>query len=138
MDHQQTLLSPGEFQKSLQFRQSTLLINFSQRKKLELPPDSIEVVARVEWKDDSNLEQLEQFRQEYSSHYKLSKDAIMLAHVSKNSNYAITWYVPEFLTGMLKNCVNLPLMVLTKHRVNKLEVAGIPVYRVKYRVSLIS
>ena len=137
MDYQQTLPSPGEFQELLQFRQKTL-IDFSQRKKRELHPDSIEVVTRVEWEDYANLEHVEQFRQEYSSHYKQNKSTMMLAHVSKSTNYVITWYVPESLTGILQNRDNLPKMVLKNHRVNKLVVAGACVYRVEYRVSLIT
>ena len=126
------------------FRKSTLLIHFSQRKELRLHPEFIEVVTRVEWQDNVKLEYMEQFRREYSSHYKLNKYTMMFAHAkmvfvqaTKKKNFLITWYAPKSLTGILQNCDNLPKDDLKRYSVNKLEVAGECVYRAQYRVSFI-
>ena len=67
-----------------QFRKKTPLTLFCQaqkRKRVRLYPDFREVVAEFDWRNDVMLEDVEQFRQEYASHYGLHEFAMMVAQV---------------------------------------------------------
>ena len=113
-----------------QFRKKTPLTLFCQahkRKRIELSPGFQEVVAEFSWPKDSDitLEDVEQFRQEYASHYKLYEFAMMLAKVRPGS-FIITWYIPSSLTDKLMQ--NLPRGILCKYFVTKLTIAGICVH----------
>ena len=67
-----------------QFRKKTPLTLFCQahkRKRVRLSPDFQEVVVVFDWRNDVMLEDVEQFRQEYASHYGLHEFAMMVAQV---------------------------------------------------------
>ena len=63
-----------------QFRMKTPLTLFCQtlkRKKVKPPPEFREMVAEFDWPENVTLEDVEQFRQEYASHYNLQQCAMM-------------------------------------------------------------
>ena len=67
-----------------QFRKKTPLTLFcraQRRKRVRPSPDFREVVAEFDWPNDVTLEVVEQFRQEYASHYGLHECAMMVAQV---------------------------------------------------------
>ena len=113
----------------LQFRMNTSLILFCQaqkRKRIKLSPEFQEAVAEFDWPENVTLEVVEQFRQEYASHYNLRECAMMIAAVSPGS-FVITWFIPESVMNKLKDGV--PRAILKKYSVTKLEIAGACVYR---------
>ena len=114
-----------------QFRKKTPLTLFcraQKRKRVRLSPNFQEVVAKFDWPNDVTLEVVEQFRQEYASHYGLHEFAMMVAQVRPGS-FIVTWYVPESVVEKLKEKV--PRAILKKHSVTKLEIAGTCVYRLR-------
>ncbi|CAI8016700.1 hypothetical protein GBAR_LOCUS10228 [Geodia barretti] len=114
----------------LQFRMKTLLTLFCQtqrKKRIRLSPDFHEVVAEFEWTENVTLEDVEQFRQEYASHYNLRECAMMIAEVRPGS-FIVTWYVPKSVVEKLKTKVPRP--ILKQHGVQKLQIAGVCVYRI--------
>ena len=111
------------------FRMNTLLTTFcrtQKRKKLKLSPEFQEMVAEFDWPENVTLEVVEQFRQEYASHYQLHEFAMMVAQVRPGS-FIITWFIPESLVDKLKSKV--PRAILEKYSVSKLKIAGVCVYR---------
>ena len=114
-----------------QFRKKTPLTLFcraQRRKRVRLSPDFQEVVAEFDWPNDVTLEVVEQFRQEYASHYNLHEFAMMVAQVRPGS-FIVTWFVPESVVEKLKGKV--PRAILKKYSVTKLEIAGTCVYRLR-------
>ena len=113
-----------------QFRKKTPLTLFcrAQRKRVRISPDFREVVAEFDWPNDVTLEVVEQFRQEYASHYGLHKFTMMVAQVHPGS-FIVTWFVPESVVEKLKGKV--PRAILKKYSVTKLEIAGTCVYRLR-------
>ena len=114
-----------------QFRMKTPLNLFcrtQKRKRIKLSPEFQEMVAEFEWPEIVMLEVVEQFRQEFASHYSLKKCAMMLAQVLPGS-FIITWFIPKSTVNRLK--ANVPRMILKKYSVVKLEIAGACVYRCK-------
>ena len=117
-----------------QFREKTPLILFcrTQKRKRIIPPsDFKEMVAEFKWPKDSTdvtLEVVEQFRQEYASHYGLRECAMMLAVVRPNC-FIVTWFIPESIVEKLKEKV--PRTILKKYHVTRLEIAGTCVYHVR-------
>ena len=121
----------GEMSDLGQFRKKTPLTLFcraQRRKRVRLSPDFQEVVAKFDWPNDVTLEVVEQFRQEYASHYGLHEFAMMVAQVRPGS-FIVTWFVPESVVEKLKEKV--PRAILKKHSVTKLEIAGTCVYRLR-------
>ena len=111
-----------------QFRMKTPLNLFHQtqkRKKIKLSPEFREIVAEFDWPKDVTLEVLEQFRQEYASHYKVHECAMMVADVHPGC-FIITWFIPESIAEKLKGKV--PVQILRKYLVATLTVAGVCVY----------
>ena len=111
-----------------QFRMKTPLNLFCQtqrRKKVKLSPEFREMVAEFKFPNDVSLEVLEQFRQEYASHYKLHEFAMMVADV-RSGSFIITWFIPESVAEKLKRKV--PVHILRKYSVTNLTVAGVCVY----------
>ena len=111
-----------------QFRMKTPLNLFHQtqrKKKVELSPKFKEMVAKFELPKDVSLEVLEQFRQEYASHYRLHEFAMMVADVHSGS-FIITWFIPESIAEKLKGKV--PVQILRKYSITTLRVAGVCVY----------
>ena len=114
-----------------QFRMKTPLTLFclAQRRKRMRPPGEFqEMVAEFDWPDDVTLEDVEQFRQEYASHYNLRDCAMMIAQVRPGS-FIITWFIPQSVVEKLKTKV--PRAILKKYSVTRLEIAGVCVYRLR-------
>ena len=84
---------------------------------------SRKVVAEFDSPDD-----LEQFRQEYASHYGLH-DVVMVLSEVRSGCFIVTWFVPKSVVKKLKGKV--PRAILKKYSVNKLEIAGTCVYRLR-------
>ena len=113
-----------------QFRKKTPLTLFCQahrRRRIELSPGFQEVVAEFSWpnNNDITLEDVEQFRQEYASHYKFYEFAMMLAKVRPGS-FIITWFIPSSLTDKLMQ--NLPRDILPKYFITKVIISGVCVH----------
>ena len=111
-----------------QFRMKTPLNLFCQtqrKKKIKLSPEFKEMVAEFDCPKDVTLEVLEQFRQEYASHYKLHEFAMMIADV-RSACFIITWFIPESVVEKLKG--EIPVQILRKYTVANLTVAGLCVY----------
>ena len=114
-----------------QFRNKTPLTLFcraQERKRVRLSPDFQEVVAEFDLRNDVMLEDVEQSRQEYASHYGLHEFAMMVAQVRPGS-FIVTWFVPESVVEKLKGKV--PRAILKKYSVTKLEIAGTCVYQLR-------
>ncbi|CAI8033424.1 Interferon-induced helicase C domain-containing protein 1, partial [Geodia barretti] len=112
-----------------QFRMKTPLSMFcrtQKRKRLRPTGEFREMVADFEWPENVTLEVVEQFRQEYASHYNLRECAMMIAQVRPGS-FIITWFIPESVVEMLKK--EVPRAILKKYSATKLEIAGACVYR---------
>ena len=111
-----------------QFRKKTPLLLFCQtqsRKRIK-PQDFKELIAEFEWPEDVTLEDVEQFRQEYTSEYGLHECAMMITQICFGS-YIITWFIPESVVEKLKS--EVPREILKKYCVTKLEIAESCVYR---------
>ena len=111
-----------------QFQMKTPLNLFCQmqrRKNVKLSPQYRKMVAEFDWPNDVTLEVVEQFRQEYASHYKLHKFAMMMADV-RPSLFIITWLITESVAEKLK--VKVPVQILRIYIVTTLTVAGDCVY----------
>ena len=112
------------------FRKQTPLSLFCRtqkrkRKRIELSVEFKKMVAKFDWPNDVTLEVVEQFRQEYASHYKLHEFAMMVADARPGS-FIITWFIPESIAEKLKGKV--PVQTLRKYLVTTLTVAGVCVY----------
>ncbi|CAI8034551.1 hypothetical protein GBAR_LOCUS19445 [Geodia barretti] len=108
----------------MQFRMKTPLVLFCQkqeRKRIRLSPEYEGVVAKFDMKDNITLENVEQFRLAYSSHYKLQDFAMMITAVRPGS-FVVTWQVPSCIVEKLKT--NAPKSILKKWFVKKLTIAG--------------
>lgn len=111
-----------------QFRKKTPLKLFceSQKKRYIKPPQEFhEMVVKFDWPDKVTLEVVEEFRQEYASHYRLRECAMMLNKVLPGS-FIITWLIPVSIVEKLK--VKVPVPILRKHFVTNLEISGELVY----------
>ena len=115
----------GQFRKKTPL---TLYCRAQKRKRVRLSPDFQEVVVEFDWRNDVMLEDVEQFRQEYASHYGLHEFAMMVAQVRPGS-FIVTWFVPESVVEKLKGKV--PRAILKKYSVTKLEIAGTCVYQLR-------
>ena len=116
------------------FRMKTPLRLFCQtqrRKKVKVSPEFKGMVAEFELPNDVSLEVVEQFRQEYASHYKIHEFAMMVANILFGS-FIITWFIPESIAEKLKGKV--PVQILCKYSVTTLTVAGVCVYCDKTKV----
>ena len=112
-----------------QFRKKTPLALFcrtQKKKRIKPTAEFREMVAEFEWSENVTLEDVEQFRQEYSTHYNLRECAMMIAQICSGS-YIITWFIPESVVEKLK--AKVPREILKKYCVTKLEIAGACVYR---------
>ena len=110
------------------FRKQTPLSVFcrtQKRKRIELSVEFRKMVAKFDWPNDVTLEVVEQFRQEYASHYKLHEFAMMVAD-ARSGSFIITWFIPESIAEKLKGKV--PVQILRKYLVTTLTVAGVCVY----------
>ena len=111
------------------FREKTPLRLFCQtlqRRKIMLSPEFTKMVAEFDWPKTVTLEVVEEFRQEYVSHYYLRECAMMLAEAIRGC-FIITWFVPSSAAEKLKQ--KLPREILEKYSTIKLEIAGDCIYR---------
>ena len=111
-----------------QFRATTPLTLFCQtqkRKRIKLSPEFTDMVAEFKLPNDATLDVVEQFRQEYASHYNVHEFAMMVANV-RSGSFFITWFIPESLVQKLTGKV--PFEILQKYSVVSLTIAGICVY----------
>ena len=114
-----------------QFRMNTPLTLFcrtQKRKRFRLPGEFEKMVAEFDWPDNVTLEVVEEFRQEYASHYNLRECAMMLAQVRPGS-FIATWFIPESIVEKLK--AKVPRAILKQYSVTKLEIGGACVYRLR-------
>ena len=95
------------------------------RRRIKPPAEFREVVAEFNWPDDITLEVVEQFRQEYASHYRLRECAMMLTSIREGS-FIVTWFIPESIVELLLTFPAEKLMV--NYNVRKLDIAGNRVY----------
>ena len=110
------------------FRKQTPLSVFcrtQRRKRIKLSEEFREMVAEFDWPKDVTLEVVEQFRQEYASHYQLHEFVMMVADVRPGS-FIITWFIPESIAEKLKG--EVPVQILRKYLVTTLTVAEVRVY----------
>ena len=111
-----------------QFRMKTPLTLFchTQKRKRMKPPGKFQkMVAEFDWPENVTLEDVEQFRQEYASHYNLRECAMMLFKVLHGS-FIITRFIPQSVVEKLKTKV--PREIFRKYSVTRLEIAGVCVY----------
>ena len=59
------------------------------------------MVAKFDYTTDTTLENVEQFRVAYASHYSLQEFAMMIAAVRPGS-FIVTWNVPSSIVEKLK------------------------------------
>lgn len=132
LDLKEVQVQIEKYKSNLQeFRMKTPLNLFclaQRRKRLQLSPDFYEVAARFEWPEEEEvtLEHVEQFRQEYASHYNLHQFAMMLFDVRPGS-ILVVWMVPKSITNILRH--NVPLEILKKYYVTELTIAGTTIYQ---------
>ena len=111
-----------------QFRMTTSLHSFREtqrKKKMKLSPEFKEMVARFDLPNDATLEVVEQFRQEYASHYNVHEFAMMVADV-RSGSFIITWFIPQSVAEKLKGKV--PVQILRKYSITTLTIAGVCIY----------
>ena len=88
-----------------------------------------ELIVEFSLPENVKLEIVEQFRQDYTSHYNLRECTMMIAQVSQGC-FVITWLIPESVVDKLKG--NVPREIL-KYCVAKLKIAGACIYRSQRR-----
>ena len=111
-----------------QFRMTTPLRLFCEtqrKKKMKLSPEFKETVAEFDLPNDATLEVVEQFRQEYASHYNVHEFAMMVADV-RSGSFIITWFIPQSVAEKLKG--EVPIQIFRKYSIKTLTVAGVCVY----------
>ena len=113
-----------------QFRMNTPLCLFylaQKKKRVRLSPGFQEVVIEFSWPEEHEitLEDVEQFRQEFSNKCNLHDFAMMLVKVYLGS-FIVTWVVPQSIVEEMKKYV--PKIILRKFFVAKLVIAGSCIY----------
>ena len=111
-----------------QFRKKTPLALFcktQKRKVFFLPQGFQKAVVHFNWRNGVTLEDVEEFRQKYVSHYNLRECAMMIAQI-RSGSYIITWFIPESVVEKLK--AKVPIEILKIYGVTKLEIAGACIY----------
>ena len=107
------------------FREKTPLALFcqTQKRRRRKPSEEFqEVVAEFDWPHNATLDDVEQFRQEYSNHYCLRECTMMLAEVCPGS-FIVTWFIPQSVVD-----VNLPKHIIAKFCLVSLTIAGVTVF----------
>ena len=95
-----------------QFRKKIPLTVFCashKERKRELPPKFEEIAADFNWTETVTLESVEQFRQEYASHYRMHEFAMMLAK-HRCGSFIITLSIPESIRQNLMSKIESQLM----------------------------
>ena len=109
------------------FRIQTLLKLFCQivGKYIEPTDEICNIVVRFKITEVTTLQDVEDFRRKYASHYNLHKFTIRLNSVLEGS-FIVSFLVPESIIGILK--VNIPEDMLRAFGVTRLDIAGSCVY----------
>ena len=109
------------------FRMQTPLDLFCQvdTQHVEPPEGFTRVVTKFEKVESENklsmtLQDIEEFRQKYGSHYQLRDFALMLNEVKHNC-YIVIFFVPQSVVEQLQS--NVPENVLEEYEVSQLEVS---------------
>ena len=96
---------------------------------IEPPPHFRTVISTFHKSDSLMLDNLEQFRIEYSYHHGLKNFTMTLAKAEVGS-VAVTWFIPEAVVEKLLQ-ESVPRKILRKYSITKLEIAGGCVYRLR-------
>ena len=115
-----------------QFRQKTpinLFCQAAQNRDLKPPPNFRVLISVFKGSDDMMLEDVEQFREEYSRYYGFQNFTMTLAEV-KVGSVSVTWFIPESVVEQLMGTKGVPRFILYNYSVIKLEVDGGCVYRI--------
>ena len=131
LEHLVTKFNPTEVKDELeayksdlqQFRMITPLTMLCQAQKRNPPKDFQNVVAHFDWPENTTLEDVDNFQQEYSHHYNLHKCAVMLA---RPGSVTVTWFIPKSIEEKLKK--NVPIEILKKYFITKMEIAATCIY----------
>ena len=105
---------------------ATLFCQAQAQQTTEPPPHFRTVIFTLQRSESLMLGDVEQFRQEYSSHYGFKNYTMTLASATVGS-ITVTWFIPESVVGRLQESV--PREILRKYSVTKVEIAGGCVYR---------
>ena len=109
-----------------EFRKNTPLPLFCFKpKKIKLSPEFEEVVMRFDMMKSMTLEDIQQFRKEYTCHHRVHEFALMLASITLDS-FTVTWFVPESIVKILGE---VPKDLLSEHAITNLT---IPVSCIKW------
>ena len=93
-----------------------------EREHVELPEGFCRVVAKFEGNISSmTLQDVEEFRMKYATHYMLRDFALML-NVVKSGSVLVSFMVPESVAEILR--VNVPKNMLKEFGVTRLEIYG--------------
>jgi hypothetical protein len=114
-----------------QFRRAAPLALFAQahmRRHVDPPPHFRRFVIEFDWPENVTLQNVEEFRQIYASHYNLHECAMMLAHVRPGS-FIITWFIPESVVKKL--LTKVPRVILKENSATKLDISGTCVYQLR-------
>ena len=107
----------------------TLFHSFQPRmpKNIEPPPNFRKMILVFD-SDYMMLDNVEQFRIEYSHYHKLQQFTMVLAKVDLNP-ISVTWFIPESIVEKLLK--GIPRNILRKYLVSKLHITGACVYRLR-------
>ena len=112
-----------------EFRKKTPLTLFCEtqkRRKIKLSNEFKEIVAEFEWSQDVTLEAVEEFRQEWASHYKFHEFTMMLSNI-KRGCFIIAWIVPESVAEKMIT-MEVPSHIVQRYSMSKLIVGGTCIY----------
>ena len=109
-----------------EFRKKTPLTLFCETQKRRKIKLSNEIVAEFEWSKDVTLEAVEEFRQEWASHYKFHEFTMMLSNI-KRGCFIIAWIVPEFVAEKMIT-MEVPSHIVQRYSMSKLIVGGTCIY----------
>ena len=109
-----------------EFRMLTTLTMFCQTQRvrhIKPPRNFLNIVAHFEWRENTTLEEVEEFRREYAHHYNLYKYAMMLY---RPGSVSVTWLIPKSIEEKLKK--NVPKDIFEKYFITKMEIAATCIY----------
>ena len=89
----------------------TVFCKMQKGRKMKFSAEFQELIIEFDLPENVKLEIVEQFRQDYTSHYNLRECAMMIAQVSQGC-FVITWLIPESVVDKLKG--NVPREILKK------------------------
>ena len=90
----------------------TVFCEMQKGRKMKFSAEFQELIVEFGLPENVKLEIVEQFRQDYTSHYNLRECTMMIAQVSQGC-FVITWLIPESVVDKLKG--NVPREILSLH-----------------------